>query len=272
MVPRPLPWFALVTMVLVTDSTSAGGGGTVLSTGAAVTSRAVANRTKASVGSGGSCATHVDCPAQQYCDDTFSCYQCSYLANRKANCDALAQDCCSAAFLRQCPGNPKGCADTCAAALEAACGADHHDVFACAQCSGIHQQQLQVAGCDNNAIAGWCASVGPGPAPAPVYNHYHCEGSQCKVGWARDHGANYTTDSCDGRCKGYACQCVIPALLPSWLLARTCSHPAWSSDVWSQVCAVHRGHSRGVRRRDLRSQLPHVSVQRRLMCPRRSPW
>jgi hypothetical protein len=56
--------------------------------------------------------------------------------------------------------------DRCVAALEAACGADHGDIFKCAQCSGIHQKQLQAAGCDNKTIVAWCAGIAPTPSPA----------------------------------------------------------------------------------------------------------
>ena len=59
--------------------------------------------------------------------------------------------------------------DRCAAALEAACGADRGDAFKCAQCSGIHQKQLQAAGCDNKAIAAWCAGAAPTPSPASSF-------------------------------------------------------------------------------------------------------
>ena len=51
--------------------------------------------------------------------------------------------------------------DGCAAALQASCGAHRRDVFACAQCTGGHQQQLRAAGCDNDAIAAWCAGTPP---------------------------------------------------------------------------------------------------------------
>ena len=58
-------------------------------------------------------------------------------------------------------------ANACTTALETACGADRHDVFACAQCSGVHQRQLQAAGCDNSAIAAWCAGAPPLEDPFP---------------------------------------------------------------------------------------------------------
>ena len=69
----------------------------------------------------------------------------------------------------------------------------------------------------------------PEPEPAPV-NNYHCEGSQCKMG--RGAHLNYPTDSCDGQCKAYTCQCVIPG--PCFLagcLPRTCSHTTLSPTV-----------------------------------------
>lgn len=47
----------------------------------------------------------------------------------------------------------------CTAALASACGAKRSDVFACAQCAGDHQQQLQAAGCTNERISSWCADV-----------------------------------------------------------------------------------------------------------------
>ena len=121
-------------------------------------------------GTSASCARQADCPAQQYCDSTRSCYRCSYLVGPKSKCDALGGDCCASDFLKQCPSNPKDCQqDRCAAALEAACGADRGDAFKCAQCSGIHQKQLQAAGCDNKAIAAWCAGAAPTPSPASSF-------------------------------------------------------------------------------------------------------
>ena len=64
-------------------------------------------------------------------------------------------------------GGGASAANACTAALETACGADRHDVFACAQCAGVHQQQLQAAGCDNSAIAAWCAGAPPLADPFP---------------------------------------------------------------------------------------------------------
>jgi hypothetical protein len=108
---------------------------------------------------GESCTRQQDCPAQQYCDSTSSCYACSYLADPKAECDALGGDCCSAAFLRQCPSNPEECqGNTCTDALQTLCGTKRLDLFACAQCAGRHSQLLHAAGCTNDAIAAWCAS------------------------------------------------------------------------------------------------------------------
>ena len=50
-----------------------------------------------------------DCPSGQYCGSSGSCYSCDNLSSAKAKCDALGGDCCSAAFLHNCPSNPKGC-------------------------------------------------------------------------------------------------------------------------------------------------------------------
>eukprot|EP01051_Picozoa_sp_SAG22_P028457 SAG22_NODE_10051_length_556_cov_0.452954_1_plen_154_part_10 len=61
-------------------------------------------------GGAAACSLQADCAIAQYCDDTHSCYECSVLNHTKVKCDALDGDCCSAAFLQNCPSNPKGCA------------------------------------------------------------------------------------------------------------------------------------------------------------------
>ena len=55
-----------------------------------------------------SCAVDGDCPGGEYCDSTHSCYECSYID--PGTCDDASGDCCSAAFLKQCPANPADCA------------------------------------------------------------------------------------------------------------------------------------------------------------------
>ena len=60
---------------------------------------------------------------------------------------------------------------TCDDALQKTCGGQCHDMkctFTCASCAGEHQQALHEAGCDNDAIAAWCAGAGPAPPPAAV--------------------------------------------------------------------------------------------------------
>ena len=107
--------------MLLSAEYTAGAGGEA----AAAALRDAANRTKgrAGLGSGsGSCAAQSDCPARQYCDNTHTCYDCSYITRK---CDAVDGDCCSTAFLEQCPSNPMKCA-TCDDALQKACP-DHHD-------------------------------------------------------------------------------------------------------------------------------------------------
>jgi len=52
---------------------------------------------------------------------------------------------------------------SCAAALESVCSAQRGDPFACAECAGKHQQQLQQAGCDNKRIGVWCSGVSIAP-------------------------------------------------------------------------------------------------------------
>ena len=73
---------------------------------------------------------------------------------QKPGADTVADDCLTNADLWV---SAPLVASACAAAMQAACGADRDDVFACAQCSGDHQRELQSAGCDNDAIAKWCA-------------------------------------------------------------------------------------------------------------------
>jgi hypothetical protein len=66
---------------------------------------------------------------------------------------------CTAVLLVSFPAAQSGAArrSGCATALVGDCGAARHDVFACAQCAGEHQQQLQAAGCTNSLISSWCA-------------------------------------------------------------------------------------------------------------------
>ena len=147
--------------------------------------RAAANRTKnrgESLGSGGSaCSAQADCGALYYCDDTHACYACSYLSDPKTKCDAVGGHCCSAGFLRQCPSNPMKCV-TCDDVLNKTCGGQCRDMqctFKCVSCAGEHQQALHEAGCDNDAIAAWCAGAGPTPPPInPVPIHTIDVGSQ----------------------------------------------------------------------------------------------
>ena len=47
------------------------------------------------------------------------------------------------------------------------------------------------------------------PEPEPVGAHYHCLGPFCKAGTS-PWGTNYGTDTCNGECKTYTCQCVSP--------------------------------------------------------------
>lgn len=68
--------------------------------------------------------------------------------------------------------------DKCAAALQADCGAEHGDIFECASCAGKHQQGLRAAGCDNSAIAAWCA------ATIPVMPTNHFPGSRIMLSHA----------------------------------------------------------------------------------------
>ena len=119
------------------------------------------------------CTGHRECAAAQYCDSSRSCYSCDYLGYTKSKCDAFDGDCCSEEFIASCKLNPERCPRRCAAttscvdALNSACGGSKRDVFACAQCSGQHQHDLEAAGCTNDMIAQFCSSASPQPAPPP---------------------------------------------------------------------------------------------------------
>ena len=55
------------------------------------------------------CSTDADCPAGQYCDSRHNCdYYCS-VEITPTRCNAAGGDCCSAAFLHNCPSNPAHC-------------------------------------------------------------------------------------------------------------------------------------------------------------------
>ena len=58
----------------------------------------------------GSCAVDGDCPAGEYCYEAAgaqACDSCAYVT--PGACDDASGDCCSAAFLKQCPANPADC-------------------------------------------------------------------------------------------------------------------------------------------------------------------
>jgi hypothetical protein len=109
------------------------------------------------------CSQTSDCPVDEYCDYGHSCYHCSYLTEK---CDTLGGDCCSSTFLHNCPSNPlKALCHPCKEALEKACNTTRTKAFDCARCSGIHQHDLQVAGCTNDQIARWCSGQPVNPPP-----------------------------------------------------------------------------------------------------------
>lgn len=95
MAPRPFLGLALVVGVLLMHS-------------ADCSEFAPKSTAGGAVGDSYRCTKPSDCPAQQYCDNGDNCYQCSYI--NPSRCDAVDRECCSAAFLRQCPSNPAGCA------------------------------------------------------------------------------------------------------------------------------------------------------------------
>ena len=113
------------------------------------------------------CSAAPDCATAQYCDNRNECYDCTFLAYGK--CDAIDEDCCSAAFLKQCPNDPMkaSCQEArCTAALETECGANKSNVFDCANCAGRNEQKLHAAGCNNNDISVWCGGGAPTPGVA----------------------------------------------------------------------------------------------------------
>eukprot|EP01043_Picozoa_sp_COSAG02_P092665 COSAG02_NODE_29255_length_573_cov_0.689873_1_plen_130_part_01 len=65
------------------------------------------NASTSAARSSSSCLSVAGCPVGQYCDSTHSCYDCSALS--KIECNAIDHDCCSEAFLRNCPTNSKKC-------------------------------------------------------------------------------------------------------------------------------------------------------------------
>jgi hypothetical protein len=62
------------------------------------------------------CSNHADCPAGDYCDDTPSCYECSWIT--PGRCDSFDGDCCTSAFLANCPSNPHECNSTALCEME----------------------------------------------------------------------------------------------------------------------------------------------------------
>ena len=53
------------------------------------------------------CSSHSDCNAGEYCDDSGDCDECSDAEDN--TCDAVDGNCCTVAFLEQCPDNPAAC-------------------------------------------------------------------------------------------------------------------------------------------------------------------
>jgi hypothetical protein len=66
---------------------------------------------------------------------------------QKPGADTLVADCLSNADLWV---SAPLVSSACSAAMQAACGGNRSDVFACAQCSGEHQRELQAAGCSKD--------------------------------------------------------------------------------------------------------------------------
>jgi hypothetical protein len=64
-------------------------------------------RHKGGVNASRACSNHADCPTGDYCDNTPVCYECDYIT--PGICDSFDGDCCTPAFLANCPGNPHGC-------------------------------------------------------------------------------------------------------------------------------------------------------------------
>ena len=117
------------------------------------------------------CSAAPDCATAQYCDNRNECYDCTFLAYGK--CDAIDEDCCSAAFLKQCPNDPMkaSCQEArCTAALETECGANKSNVFDCANCAVHNEQKLHSAGCNNNDISVWCGGGAPTPGESPYFS------------------------------------------------------------------------------------------------------
>ena len=54
--------------------------------------------------------------------------------------------------------------DPCEAAIMTACNSTRMKAFECAQCSGVHQQELKAAECTNDQIAKWCAGLPINPS------------------------------------------------------------------------------------------------------------
>ena len=55
----------------------------------------------------GRCTGHSECDAQEYCDASGRCFDCSYITSW--NCDAIDDKCCGDEFRAQCPSDPRRC-------------------------------------------------------------------------------------------------------------------------------------------------------------------
>ena len=152
------------------------------------------------------CTTTSSCPVGEFCAKTmrnssqvhYECFNCSVLDLRECGDKRQSRrDCCSAAFLTQCPSNPYGCCKVdadCRVGEECMSGYcvnpedQAHDKAALL--AGIKRSELPTAAVAWNALPGWNASSDPCDRPrcgpyldginAPIYCAW--EGVGCLAG------------------------------------------------------------------------------------------
>ena len=107
----------------------------------------------------GSCTAQVNCSIGEFCYLSHYCAPCSYIG--PGVCDALGHDCCSAAFARQCPGDPYDCARYPPCAQQSDCAVGQYcsgTSDRCSECSRISPGYCDALGgdCCSAAFARQC--------------------------------------------------------------------------------------------------------------------
>ena len=170
-----------------------------------------------------SCSKHADCPLGDYCDDTRSCYQCSYITPSK--CDAVDGDCCAVAFRTQCTANPRGCAGPppWAPEPEPMVGYECGNVFGHKSCQEVYAPDGPAA-FENLTACEHSGCPTPSPFPSPGPHHGECAGPlDCPARQYCDF--DHTCYNCSYLSGGGKCDAVDGDCCSQGFLSRCPSNP-----------------------------------------------